>query len=124
MGVVVRGIDDTGVIAVDAVVEPDVVRDDIGSAVSTVGVGAGLGGGGGGSGGDGERVKSAGGGSISETGISETSPELPSSNGDNTEGGDDCSKSTLFRRGELVRNGEVLCRGEVKSKVLFVVEGV
>lgn len=124
MGVAVRGIDDTGVVAVDAIVEPDVLRDGIGCGVSTGGVGADLGGGSGGSGGEGERVGCTGGGSISGTGISETSPALPSNNGDNAEGGDAGSMKTLFRRGELVRNGEVLCRGEAKCKALFGAEGV
>lgn len=55
MGVIVRGIDDTGVVAVDAAVEPDVLREDTGGGISTDGDKTCLGGGGGG-GGDGERV--------------------------------------------------------------------
>jgi hypothetical protein len=84
-------------VAVDAVVEPDVLRDDIGG-----GVGVGLSGrdGGGGVGGDGERVGKAGGGSISDIGISESSPPLPSINGDSAEGEDDGSIKMLLRRGE------------------------
>jgi hypothetical protein len=38
MGVVVRGVDDTGVVPVVAVVEPDMLRDDIGGGMSTDGV--------------------------------------------------------------------------------------
>lgn len=120
MGVAVRGIDDIWVVAVDALVEPDVLRDDIGGGVFTGGIEAGLGGGGGGSssGGDGERVDRIGGGSISDTGISEISPAPPSSKGDNVEGGGDDSIVTPFRKGELVRNGEVLCRGEAARRAL------
>ena len=111
MRIVVRGVNDTGVVPVDAVVEPDTVRNDIGGGMVTVGVEIGLGGGRGG-GGDGERVDRTGGGSISETGISETSPVLPSINGDRTSGDDTGSITTLLRRGEPVRNGEVVRRGD------------
>jgi len=111
IGVVVRGVDDTGVVPVDTVVGPDILRDDIGGGISTDGVGMGLGGGRGG-GGDGERVDCTGGGSMSETGISETSPVLPSINGDRASGGNDGSITTLLRRGELVRSGEVLRSGD------------
>lgn len=83
-----------------------------------------MGGGGGCCGGDGERVGCTGGGSISETGISETSPVLPSINGDNIGGGDVCSIMTLLRRGEPVRNGEVLRSGEVEGKALGGAEDV
>jgi len=110
MGVAVRGIDSTGVFVVDDIVEPDMLRNDIGGGVSMDVVEIGLGGGGRG-GGDGERADRTGGGSISETGISETSPGLPSSNGDNAEGGGGCSIRTVFRRGELVRSdGETGCK--------------
>jgi len=111
MGAVVRGVDDTGVVPIDAVVEPDILRDDIGGGISTDGAEMGLGGGGGG-GGDGKRVDCAGGGSMSETGISETSPVFPSNNGDRAEGGDGDSITTLLRSGELVRNGEALRSGD------------
>jgi hypothetical protein len=111
MGVVVRGVDNTGVVPVDAVVEPDMLRDDIGGGISTDGVGVCLGGGRCGGGG-GERIDCTGGGSMSETGISETSPVLPSINGDRAGGGNDGSTTTLLRRGELVRNGEVLRSGD------------
>lgn len=102
MGTVVRGIDDMRVVAVDVIAEPDVLRDEIGGGVSTGGVGAGLGGGGGG---DGERVDRTGGGSISETGISEISPALPSIKGDRAKGGVDGSSRMLFRSGETLRSG-------------------
>ena len=116
-----RGIDVTGVVAVDVIVEPDVLRDENGSGVSTGGVGAGRGGG---SGGDGEGVSCTGGGSISEAGISETSPALPSNKGDSTEGGDDGSIVTLFRRGELVRNGESPRNGVTEGIMLVDAEDV
>lgn len=120
MGVVVRGIDDTGIVAVDDIVEPDVLRDEIGGTGSAgvVKMGLGLGGGSGGSGGDAKRVGCTGGGSMSETGISETSPGLPSINGDSAEGGDDGSTKTLFRRGELARNGGAPRAGETESRAL------
>ena len=105
-----RGIVDTGVGA-NVVVEPDTLRDDTGGGMSTDEVRMDLGGGRG-AGGDGERVDRTGGGSISETGISETSPALPSINGDRTRGGVDDSIITPLRRGEPGRNGEVLCSGE------------
>jgi len=111
MGVVVRGIDDMGVVVAVAALEPEVLRDDIGGAMSTDEVKTGLSGGGGG-GGDGERIGCTGGGGMSETGISETSPVLPSINGDSADGGDDGSIRTLLRRGELARNGEVLRSGD------------
>jgi len=111
MGIVVRGVNDTGVVPVDAVVEPDILRDDIGGGMSTDGTEMCLGGGRGG-GGDGKRIDCAGGGSMSETGISETSPVFPSINGDRTGGGDGDSITTLLRRGELVRNGEVFRSGD------------
>ena len=119
-----RDIDDTGEVAVDANVEPDVLRDDISGGVPAVRVGTDLGGGGGGCSGDGERVGCTGGGSISETGISETSPALPSINGDNIGGGGDCSIITLLRRGEPVRKGEVLRSGEAEGKALGGAEDV
>jgi len=59
MGVVVRGIDDTVVVVVVAAVEPEVLRDDIGGAMSTDEVKTGLSGGGG-DGGDGERIPEVG----------------------------------------------------------------
>jgi hypothetical protein len=116
VGVAVRGIDDAGVVAVDVIAEPDMLRDEIGSGVSTDGVGAGLGGG---RGGDGEGVSCTGGGSISETGISETSPALPSSKGDSVDGGDGGSIIMLFRRGEPARNGEALRTG-VEERIALV----
>ena len=119
--VVVRGIDVTGVVAADVIVELDVVRDEIGSGASTGWVGAGLGGG---DGGDGEDVSCTGGGSISEAGISETSPALPSSKGDSAEGGDDGSIIMLFRRGELVRKGEAPRNGVAEGLTLVDAEGV
>ena len=61
---------------------------------------------------------------MSEAGISETSPGLPSSNGDNAEGGDDGSIMMLFRRGELVRNGVALRSGETWSRALEDAEDV
>ena len=120
VGVVVRGIDDTGVVAVDVIVEPDVVRDEIEGGVSTGGVGAGLGGSGGG--GDGKRV--AGGGGESEAGTSKTSPALPSIKGDSARGGDDGSIRVLFRRGEPARNGEALRNGVAEGITLVGVEDV
>ena len=118
MEVAERGIDDMGVVTVDVVVEPDILRDDIGGGVLT---GAGLGGGGGG--GEGERVDCTGGGSMSETGLSETSP-LPSISGDRTEGGDVGSIEMLFRRGEPVCRGEVLRSCEDKCKALGGAEDI
>lgn len=110
-----RGINDAGVVAGDATVEPDVLRDDISGGVPLVWLGADLGGGGGC--GHGERVSCTGGGSISETGISEMSP-LPSINGDSVEGGEDGSNITLLRRGEPARKGEVFWSGEAASEAL------
>jgi len=118
MGVAVRGVDDTGVVVVGAVVEPDTLRDDTGGGTSTGGGEIGLGGG------DGERVGCTGGGSISEAGISETSPGLPSISGDSAGGGDDGSIETLFRRGELVRDGEALRSGESERKAFVGTDDV
>jgi len=126
MGGIVRGIDDTGtgVVTVDAVVELDVLREDIGGGMSTDGVGIGFGGGSGG-GGDGERVDRSGGGSMSDTGISETSPAFPSINGDSAEGGDGDSITMLLRRGEVARNGEAFRSGdEAESRALAGAEVV
>ena len=118
-----RGIVDTGVGA-DVVVEPDILRDDPGGGMSTDGVGMDLGGGRG-AGGDGERVGRTGGGSIYETGTSETSPTLPSINGDRAWGDVDGSITTPLRRGEPGRNGEVLCSGEeAESRASEAAEGV
>jgi hypothetical protein len=126
MGVLVRGIGDAEVVAVDAVVEPDVLRDGIGSGVSMdiVDVCLGGGGGGGGDAGDGERVDCTRGGSMSEVGISETSPGFPSSNGESAGGGDDGSIRILFRRGELARNGGGLRSNEAESRALEGAEDV
>ena len=123
MGATVRGIDGTAVFVVDDMVEPDMLRNDIGGGVSMDVVEMGLGGGGRG-GGDGERVDSTGGGSMSEAGISETSPGLPSSNGDSAEGGDGCSITTLFRRGELVRSDEAPRSGETGCRAFEGTEDV
>ena len=106
-----------GVVTIDVMVEPDVLRDEIGGGMST-------GGGNDGSGGDGERVGCTGGGSISVTGISETSPASPRSKGDRAEGGDNGPIRTLFRRGELVRNGETLRSGVAEEVALAGVEDV
>ena len=106
-----RGVDDTGVVPVDVAVEPDMLRNDIWGGMSTDGVGIDLGGGKGG-GGDGERVDCTGGGSMSDTGISETRPVFPSINGDRVGGGDGDSITRLLRRGEPVRNGEVARNGD------------
>lgn len=111
MGVVVRDIDDTGVIVVGWIVEPDMVRDDIGGGMSMVGIEIGLGGGSEG-GGDGERVDRSRGGGISETGISEISPVFPSISGDSAEGGEDGSITMLLRKGETARRDGVLRSGE------------
>ena len=121
-----RGVIDTGTVAVDDIVEPDMLRDEIGGGVSTgvVMPDLGLGGGGAGGGGDGERVNCTGGGSISEVGISETSPGLPSINGDSAEGGDERSIRMLFRRGELARNGGAPRSGETESRALGGAEDV
>ena len=116
-----RGVDNTGVVVVVAVVEPEMLRDDTGGGMSTDEVNTGLSGGGGGVG-DGERVGFTGGGSMSETGISETSPALPSINGDSAEGGDDGSIRILLRRGEFARNGEALRSGDEAERRAF--EGV
>ena len=80
-----RGINDTRVIPVGAVVEPDMLHDDIENGMSTDGV-------------EGERVDCTGGGSMSETGISETSLVLPSINGNRVGGGDGDSIITPLRR--------------------------
>lgn len=119
-----RGIDDTGLATVDAVVGPDILRDEMGGGTSTEGLKTGLGSGGGG-GGDGERVDCTRAGSISEAGISEMSPALPSINGDSGEGDDDCSNMTLLRRGELWRNARVPRSGdEPKNKTFEGAEDV
>lgn len=118
----VRGIDGTGVVVIDVRVDPDVLREEIGGGVSAGGVGVDFSGGGGG--GDGEWASCIGGGSISETGISETSPALPSIKGDSAEGEDDGSIIMLFRKGELVGNGEVFWSGVDESIALVGVEDV
>jgi len=59
MGAVVRGVDDMGVVPVDAVVKPDILRNGIGGEISIDGAGLGLSGGRGGSE-DGKRVGCAG----------------------------------------------------------------
>ena len=123
MEVTVRGIDGTEVFVVDDIVEPDTLRNDICGGVSMDGVEMCFGGGGRG-GGDGERVDRSGGGSMSETGISETSPGLPSSNGDSAEGGDGCSIRTLLRRGEFVRSDGALRSGETGCRAFKGAEDV
>lgn len=123
MGGTVRGIDGTGVFVVDDMVEPDILRNEIGGGASMNVVEMGLGGGWSG-GGDGERVDRSGGGSMSEAGISETSPGWPSSNGDSAVGGDGCSIRTLFRRGELVRSDGAPRRGETGCRAFGGVEDV
>jgi len=112
MGVIVRGVNDMGVVVVVAMVEPEVLCDDIGGAMSTDEVKTGLSGGGGGEGGDGERIGCTGGGSVSEKGIPETSPVLPTINGDSAEGGNGGSIRMLLRRGEPACNGEALRSGD------------
>ena len=69
------------------------LHDGIGDGMSTDGV-------------EGERIDCTGGGSRSETGISETSPVLPSINDDRVGGGDGDSITTPLRRSEPVRNGD------------------
>lgn len=116
-----RGIDGAGVVAVDDLVELGMLRDEMGGGALRDVVRVGLGGGGGG---DGERVGCTGGGSMSEAGISETSPGLPSNNGDSAEGGGDDSIRILFRRGEFARNGGAPRSGETESTALGGAEGV
>ena len=113
------------VVTVDAVVDAEMLRDDIGGGISAGGVEVGLGGGRRG-GGEDKRVDCTGGGSMSETGISETSPAFPSNKGDRVEGGDGCSCSITIqlRRGELVRNGEAVRSGDAKSKAFEGTEDV
>ena len=83
--VVVRGVDDIGMVPIDAVVEPDIPHDGIRGGMLTDGVEMGWSGGKGG-GRDGERIDCTGDGSMPETGIPETSPVSPSINGDRAGG--------------------------------------